>query len=105
MHKVKVGNMIKNLRKAKNYTTVELANKVNVSQAYISRLENDKIIPNIDMLGRILNALGTDLAAFFTYAYRDNTPSEDLIVLYENLRTLKPEVRTKIIELIDVINS
>lgn len=65
MHKIKVGSKIKGLRKAKNYTTVDLANKVNVSQAYISRLENDKIIPNIDMLSRILNALGTDLATFF----------------------------------------
>lgn len=62
----KIGSQLKALRKAKNLTTQELADKVSISQSYISRFENNRAIPDIDMLERILMALGSDLSSFFS---------------------------------------
>ena len=54
------------------------------------------------MLDRLLKALETDMATFFSHG-RPNDP-DDLVILFENLRKLHPDVRYKIIELLEVIN-
>jgi DNA-binding XRE family transcriptional regulator len=48
-------------RKSKKMTQKELAQKANVSQQAISRLEKEKHIPNMGTLIRILNGLGLEL--------------------------------------------
>lgn len=89
----RIGNQLKAYRKAKNMTTQGLADKVNISQSYISRFENGRAIPDIDLLERILIALGTDLATFFS---GDEDLPEDLIQLIDTVKTLKPEARIKL---------
>lgn len=49
------------VRKKLNITQSELAKKANVSQQAISRLENEKHIPNMDTLLRIVDGLGLKL--------------------------------------------
>ncbi len=49
------------MRKKLNITQAELAIKVKVSQQAISRLENEKHIPNMDTLLRIVDGLGLKL--------------------------------------------
>ncbi|WP_197046588.1 helix-turn-helix domain-containing protein [Oceanobacillus salinisoli] len=99
--KYKIGNQLKLLRKAKNYTTQELASKVNVSQSYISRFENGKAIPDIEMLDKILTALDTDLSTFFSDELQD-IPA-DLIQLVVMLKELSPEARRKLTEFIEIV--
>lgn len=89
------------LRRAKNYTTVQLAEKVNVSQAYISKIENDKASPNLEMLNRIVKALDSDLHSFFSCDQPE--PSEELVKLFQYVKSLKPEIREKLIELLEEI--
>ncbi len=86
-----IGIRLKDLRKSKNLTTQELADKVNVSQSYISRFENGRAIPDIVMLDRILNALGTDLSSFF--ASKGQEIPVDLVELIDTAKTLSPETR------------
>lgn len=92
----RIGSQLKSLRKVKNLTTKELAEKVNISQSYISRFENDRAIPDIDMLERILKALGTDLSSFFSTDLND--VPEDLIQLIDTVKTLSPKARIKLNE-------
>lgn len=92
----RIGSQLKSLRKVKNLTTKELAEKVNISQSYISRFENDRAIPDIDMLERILKALGTDLSSFFSTDLND--VPEDLIHLIDTVKTLSPKARIKLNE-------
>ena len=97
----KVGKKLRTLRKAKGFTTQDVANKVNVSQSYISRFENGKAIPDIEMLEAILNSLESDLATFFSDDMQN--ASEDLIQLMETIRTLKPEARKKLNEFLQLM--
>jgi len=97
----KVGSRLKTLRKAKDYTTQELANKVNISQSYISRFENGRAVPDIDMLERILHALGTNLSSFFAVEMED-VPA-DLIQLINTVKTLSPEARIKLNEFLSLV--
>lgn len=96
-----IGRQLRALRKAKNLTTQELADKVNVSQSYISRFENGRAIPDIDMLERILHALDTNLSSFFSTDI-ENVP-EDLIQLIDTVKTLSPEARIKLNEFLKIV--
>ncbi|MBT2217964.1 helix-turn-helix domain-containing protein [Virgibacillus dakarensis] len=97
----RIGNKLKALRKAKNLTTEELAKKVNISQSYISRFENGRAIPDVDMLERILTSLGTDLSSFFSSDLHDLP--EDLIQLIDTVKTLSPEARMKLNEFLKLV--
>lgn len=97
----KIGNQLRALRKSKNITTQELANKVSISQSYISRFENGRAIPDIDMLERILTALGTNLSSFFSSEVEDMP--DDLIQLVDTVKTLSPEARVKLNEFLKLV--
>lgn len=101
MKESKIGDQLRALRKTKNLTTQELADSVNISQSYISRFENSRAIPDIDMLERILNALGTDLSTFFASEFQDMP--EDLIQLIATVKTLSPEARIKLNEFLKIM--
>jgi DNA-binding XRE family transcriptional regulator len=49
------------IRKLKKISQIELAKKANVSQQAISRLENEKHIPKLDTLMKIVDGLGFKL--------------------------------------------
>ena len=52
------GLLLKQARKEKNITQNELAAKLGTDAAYISRIENDDIIPSVGAFFRIAEALG-----------------------------------------------
>lgn len=101
MEEIKLGSKLQALRKAKNYTAMELAEKINVSQAYISKIENDKASPNLEMLSRILHALDSDVYTFFAHSKMEI--SEEFMRFYESFRAVSPEVRGKVMELLELI--
>lgn len=47
------GDRIKTLRKAHNYSQVQLAQKLDVSKQTVSNWENNNILPSIEMLIKI----------------------------------------------------
>lgn len=49
---------IKNLRKLRNLSQVELAERLHVSKQCVSNWENDNIMPSVEMLVRIANYFG-----------------------------------------------
>src|SRR5690625_47836 len=100
MNTIKIGDQLKALRRAKGLTTDDLAKKVSVSQSYISRFENNKAIPDIDMLQKILTALNTDLAKFFS---TDINMPEDVIRLINTIQTMSPEARKKLDEFLKIM--
>lgn len=54
---VDIGKNIKNLRKANNMSTQELANIVGISRSQISKIETNSSNPSIDVLMKIARAL------------------------------------------------
>lgn len=100
MRSIKIGDKLKKLRLSKNLTTQQVADKVNISQSYISRFENDKAIPDVDMLNRILIVLDSDLASFFSENMK--LPS-DIVELLNTVKTLSPEARIKLNEFLNTV--
>ncbi len=98
---INLGERLRSLRQARGLTTQQLADKVAVSQSYISRFENNRAVPDIELLGKILHALDSDLASFFSLDEEEATP--DLIQLIETIKTLTPEARIKLNEFIQLV--
>jgi len=61
---MKLGNVIKEIRKKKNISQGDFADKLNISQAYLSQVESDKRTPSMDLLQNISNHLGMPVFYF-----------------------------------------
>ena len=61
MNQVKIGNLIKELRKEKNYTQEQLAEKLGVSQRTVSRWETGHNLPDLDILMEMADFYDVDL--------------------------------------------
>ncbi|GAA3972460.1 cupin domain-containing protein [Pedobacter ginsengiterrae] len=62
---IHISNRIKEIRREKNITVQELADRVNVSKGLISQIENNRTIPSLLVLVNIISALEVDLNQFF----------------------------------------
>jgi len=80
-----IGKRIRELRKSQGITLEELAQKLGMTQPHLSLIENNKRGVSIPVLRRILYALNTNLAAFFSANFHNNKvvyrKSKDSIVL------------------------
>ena len=52
------GQLLLELRKESKMTQEELAQRINSSKSYVSRIEHGQIIPSVSVFYRIINALG-----------------------------------------------
>lgn len=55
------GKRIQELRQAKNLSQRELAKKADMDYTYLSKIENDKMTPKSDIIGRLATLLDGDL--------------------------------------------
>ena len=60
-----ISRKLKALRKSRNISLSELAEKVGLTKGYLSRIENSENPPPISTLGKIASALGTDITDLF----------------------------------------
>ncbi|MDD7280783.1 helix-turn-helix domain-containing protein [Floccifex sp.] len=63
---MEIGKKIKELRLRNNLTLEELASRSELTKGFLSQVERDLTSPSITTLEDILEALGTDLAHFFS---------------------------------------
>jgi len=62
MNTNKIGNFITKLRKEKNLTQIELANKLNVSDKAVSRWETGKNLPDVSILENLARELSVSVS-------------------------------------------
>lgn len=62
------GQILHDARKEMKMSQSQLAEKVNVTKSYISRIENGGIVPSVGMFYRIVNALGMRIELVKTVA-------------------------------------
>ncbi len=55
------GKRLKELRKSKGYTQQALAEKADIDEKHLSRIENGKYFPSFATLNKLLSALGVTL--------------------------------------------
>lgn len=79
---MEIGEKIRQLRLQRGLTQEELAARTELSKGFISQLERDITSPSIATLMDILEALGTDIAAFFNETQNEKVvyPAEDMFV-------------------------
>ena len=69
-----IGNALKNIRKGKKLTQKELANRIGISNTYLSEIESNSRRPSLDVLKNISDALGVN----FLYLIIKSLEEEDL---------------------------
>lgn len=62
---LQIGSVIHQLRAEKGLTLQELAKMTDLTAAYISKLENEKVSPSINTLKKLADALNVSLTEFF----------------------------------------
>ena len=62
---IDISNRIKEIRREKNITVQELADRVSVSKGLISQIENNRTVPSLLVLVNIIRSLEVDLNQFF----------------------------------------
>ncbi len=91
---MKIGKSIKFIRITKNLSQKELAEKIEISQNYLSLIENDKKEPSFALLNKISNDLDVPLSAMIVdFDFEKMTPEQqtilyrikDLIIQLESL--------------------
>lgn len=83
---MKIGEKIKNLRKAKGYSIQYMSSSLNLSVGFISNLERDKTSPTIDTLEMICNFLEVDILDILKKEkYEFNvSKSQEREIIFEN---------------------
>jgi len=61
----RVGLNLQRLRRDKGLSQEEIAHRASVHQTYLSGVEGGKRNPSIDVLGRVVAALGVDIEELF----------------------------------------
>ena len=94
---INIGEQIKIIRNKKGITVRQLEVLSGVSNATISRIENDNQSPSIETLERICTALEISLKDFLEY--NDKLPI-DLLNLTSTIKKLSPEQRLAVNEML-----
>lgn len=81
-----LGNAITKIRKDSNTTQEDLAKKCNITQAYLSQIENNKKEPNLSTLKDISVALAVPLAVIFFLALEENDVPEGKQPIFNMLK-------------------
>lgn len=97
-----IGNRIRTLRKENDMTSVELAKIIQISQPYLSKLEQGKQPISVDILINICNVFGITLEQFFS---KENNFSEltNLNKVLKSARNLNNEELEALHNFLEVI--
>ena len=84
-----VGRKIRQLRRQRKLTQVELAEKIGIHQSDLSRMEQGEYKVGLDTLLKILGTFDLSIGEFFEESNRSQT-------LFEKLRTLSPTAQKEV---------
>ncbi|GGG87207.1 XRE family transcriptional regulator [Staphylococcus pragensis] len=82
---MQIGTKLRNLRRQKNLTQEELAERTDLSKGYISQIESQHASPSMETFLNILEVLGTSPSDFF------KEKSKEKVLYTKNDRTIYDE--------------
>jgi transcriptional regulator with XRE-family HTH domain len=88
---IQIGNKIKEVRKSKGITVQELADRAEVSKGLISQIENNRAIPSLSVLMKVILSLQINLPDFFEELRSVSGEKPVLIVKKSAYRTIQKE--------------
>jgi transcriptional regulator with XRE-family HTH domain len=95
-----VGGKIRSLRKERNLTQAELAQRIGVQQSDLCRMENGEYKVSLDALFKILGVFGMEIGEFFRDHRSAATPDEQDRELIRMFRGLAEGERTEVLEFV-----
>ncbi|WP_373522375.1 helix-turn-helix domain-containing protein [Aquiflexum sp.] len=88
---VQISQKIKSIRKDKNLTIQEIADRAGVTKGLISQIENSRTIPSLLVLMQIIKGLEVDLNYFFNDLSLDGREAPILVLRKEEYRKFEKE--------------
>ena len=88
MNQEKIGKFISKLRKEKNLTQEELAEKLEISQRSLSKIETGQNFVKSNTLEKLLKAFDISCNDLFNFEHL-NTPKNLIDEIYKNIETIR----------------
>lgn len=88
---IQIGNKIKEVRKAKGITVQTLADRAAVSKGLISQIENNRAIPSLPVLMKVILSLEIDLPDFFHELKAVGEQTKVLVIRGNQFKSLQKE--------------
>lgn len=98
-----IGNRIRELRKASNMTSSELADRMSISQSFISGLENNSKKCSMDNLFKLCEIFNIDPSDFFNEDSNAVVLTDDLKQLTESAKHLSDEQLSQLVEFLKTL--
>ena len=98
-----IGLRIKTMRQKSKVTQEELAEKVDITTVYLSKIENGHVRPTIDLLDSICIAMNYNLDTLFL----DSSPNSDNYqneLVLQLFRACSPQVKPIALELLEKLS-
>ena len=99
LSKEMVGKRIAGARKSAHMTQAELAERINISEKYLSRIERGKQLPSIEIVAKICEMLGVSADELLLPNQSQNINGE----IQNELAGFSVHEKIKIIEIIKII--
>ena len=100
---IKIGNVIKKIRKSNGYTQEKLAEEVEVSVRYVSNIEQDNSKPSYEVLIKICNVFNVSLDQIFS-AYVNTEKNKSMEYSLSGFDKLSKRDKETIVNLITFLN-
>lgn len=95
-----IGRQIQENRKAKDMTQEVLAEKVGITVVYLSKVENGRVRPTLELLDALCDVLGVALSTLLTgvQIQEDSYANERVVAL---LRSCSPDIKEAALDILE----
>lgn len=102
---IRLGKKIREIRKSKKISQMDLAYSVNMSMNTISYIELGKIAPKVDTLNKIANVLKVNILELFLFSNINIKPNNTKFDgIFKKLEQCDSKIINKISDIIDILN-
>lgn len=95
---IDIGKKIRELRKSKNFSIIDLSKESGLSTGLISQIERNKVVPSIKVMWKIANVLDVNIGYFFDED--DENIEEKIVVRKDHRKSINTNDSTKSYELL-----
>jgi transcriptional regulator with XRE-family HTH domain len=100
---MKFGDKMTMLRKQKNISQVELAEKTSISRDGISKYERGDIVPSVEYAKRIADALGVSLDYLVSEDAKEDALDKEAVKRIKDIQKLPAEEKDKVLAVVDAL--
>ncbi len=95
---IDIGKKIRELRKSKNFSIIDLSRESGLSTGLISQIERNMVVPSIKVMWKIANVLEVNIGYFFDED--DENIEEKIVVRKDHRKSINTNDSTKSYELL-----